>query len=112
MEEAKGKVESPGMMYKHYSPETKCILVNKDKINEVLKNYNNPIVIGSSEVECYKFYNYGDNLVSIAHNLFKLLREADKQNGDIIIIEAVESDGLGLAIMNRLIRTCGYNYIK
>ena len=112
MEEAHGKVESPGMMYKHYSPETKCILVDKEMINEVVKNYHKPIVIGSKEVDCYKFYNYGENLVTVAHNLFKLLREADKENGDIIIIEAVDTTGLGLAIMNRLIRTCEYNYIK
>ena len=112
MEEAHGQVESPGMMYKHYSPETKCILVDKEKINEVVKDYHKPIVIGSNEVDCYKFYNYGENLVTVAHNLFKLLREADKENGDIIIIEAVDTTGLGLAIMNRLIRTCEYNYIK
>lgn len=112
MEEAHGQVESPGMMYKHYSPETKCILVDKNKITEVVKNYRKPIVIGSNEVDCYKFYNYGENLVTVAHNLFKLLREADKENGDIIIIEAVDTTGLGLAIMNRLIRTCEYNYIK
>lgn len=112
MEEAHGKVESPGMMYKHYSPETKCILVDKNKITEVVKNYRKPIVIGSNEVDCYKFYNYGENLVTVAHNLFRILREADKENGDIIIIEAVDTTGLGLAIMNRLIRTCEYNYIK
>ena len=112
LKEAHGKVESPGMMYKHYSPETKCILVDKNKITEVVKNYRKPIVIGSNEVDCYKFYNYGEKLVTVAHNLFKLLREADKENGDIIIIEAVDTTGLGLAIMNRLIRTCEYNYIK
>ena len=112
MQEASGKVESPGMLYKHYSPETKCVLVDSEKLMEVVSQYNKPIVIGSKEVNCYKFYNYGNNLVSIAHNLFKLLREADKSDGEIIIIEAVPSDGLGLAIMNRLIRTCEFNYIK
>ena len=56
--------------------------------------------------------NYGDDLVSIAHNIFKLLREADKFDADVILIEAVDTEGLGLAIMNRLIRTCEYNYIR
>ena len=115
MEEAKGKVESPGMMYKHYSPTTKCILVDKNKMNEVASNYKNPIIIGSSElsnIKSLKYYNYGDDLVSIAHNIFKLLRDADKLNGEIILIEATDTIGLGLAIMNRLIRTCEYNYIK
>ena len=112
MKEANGKVESPGMLYKHYSPKTKCVLVSSEKLHEEAKKYNKAIVIGNRETKSYKFYNYGDNLVSIAHNLFKLLRIADKDNGEIILIEAVDANGLGLAIMNRLIRTCEYNYIK
>ena len=112
MKEANGRVESPGMLYKHYAPKTKCILVSSEKIEEECKRYNRAVVIGKTNVSCYKYYNYGDNLVTIAHNLFKLLRLADKDNGDIILIEAVDANGLGLAIMNRLIRTCEYNYIK
>ena len=115
MREAKGKVESPGMLYKHYSPTTKCILVDRDKMIETSKQYVKPVIIGSSnlsKIDCLKFYNYGDDLVTIAHNLFKLLRVADKDKASVILIEAVNPEGLGLAIMNRLIRTCEYNYIK
>ena len=115
MEEAKGKVESPGMMYKHYAPVTKCILVETDLINKVSQEYQKTIIIGSSklsDIPCYNFINYGDDLVTIAHNIFRLLREADKLNGEVIVIEAIEPIGLGLAIMNRLIRTCEYHYIK
>ena len=115
MEEAKGKVESPGMMYKHYSPVTKCILVDKELMKEICSKYSKPIIIGSSSlsnINCFKYLNYGDDLVMIAHNIFKLLREADKLNGEVILIESTNTFGLGLAIMNRLIRTCEYNYIK
>ncbi len=112
LKEAIGQVESPGMMYKHYSPKTKCILCDKELIRKTSNLYHKPIVIGSNKIDCYHFINYGDNLVSIAHNIFSLLREADKLNGDVIIIEATTNVGLGLAIMNRLIRTCEYNYIK
>ncbi len=112
MKEASGKVESPGMLYKHYSPATKCVLVDSELMEEASKKYSKPIIIGSNEISCYRFFNYGENLVSIAHNIFKLLREADKLNGEVILIESVEPIGLGLAIMNRLIRTCEYNYIK
>ncbi len=112
MKEASGIVESPGMLYKHYAPKTKCILVDKKFINEESKKYNKAIIIGNNEIDCYKYLNYGKDLVSIAHNIFKLLREADKLDGEVILIESVEPIGLGLAIMNRLIRTCEYNYIK
>ncbi len=115
MKEAIGKVESPGMMYKHYSPTTKCILVDKELISNEASKYQKPIIIGSSDlanVSCYHYFNYGDDLVNVAHNIFKILREADKLNGEVILIEATNTIGLGLAIMNRLIRTCSYNYIK
>ena len=112
LKEAHGKVESPGMLYKHYSPKTKCVLVDKEKIDEVRKNYHNPIIFGDSTINGDNVICYGDNKVSIAHNIFKLLREADEKNSDVIIIQAVDLEGLGLAIMNRLIRTCEYNYIR
>ena len=115
LKEAHGKVESPGMLYKHYSPNTKCILIDKEKIEELSLKYHKCIIIGSDNVKnvhCYKFYHYGNDLVSIAHNIFRLLRDADKIDGEIILIEAVEPIGLGLAIMNRLIRTCEYNYVR
>ena len=115
MKEAHGKVESPGMLYKHYSPKTKCVLVDLSKMEEESRKYAKTIIIGNSKLKdlpCYKFFNYGDDLVSVCHNIFMLLRKADKENADVILIQATETNGLGLAIMNRLIRTCGYNYIK
>ncbi len=115
MKEAQGAVESPGMLYKHYAPSTKCILVDRELMDITSKKYQKTIILGSSNVKdisCFKYYNYGDDLVSIAHNIFKLLREVDKLNGDVILIEAIDTKGLGLAIMNRLIRTCEYDYIK
>ena len=36
----------------------------------------------------------------------------DSYNPDIVVIEGVEKEGLGLAIMNRLIRACEHNYIE
>ena len=115
MREAHGKVESPGMLYKHYAPNTQCILVDSKKIIEESLKYDKCIIIGSSkniDINCLKYFNYGDSKPEIAHNIFKLLREADKIGGEVILIEAVDTDGLGLAIMNRLIRTCSYKYIK
>ena len=115
MQEAKGKVESPGMLYKHYAPKTKCILVDSELIEKVSKEYQKAIIVGNSKlvnIDCFKYLNYGDDVVSIAHNIFKLLREADKLDGEVILIEAIKPNGLGLAIMNRLIRTCEFNYIK
>lgn len=119
---AEGLIESPGMKYKHYAPNTKCLLIysKDDKIlNETIINNitNNTLIIGSEEnknkYNC-KYLSYGqkDNLNEISHNIFSLLRKADKYKPNLIIIEGVVKKGLGIAIMNRLIRASGYNYIE
>ena len=48
----------------------------------------------------------------MAANLFRLLREFDEENVDVIIAEGVPTEGLGLAVMNRLRKASGYNIIK
>ena len=54
----------------------------------------------------------GETLEEISKNIFTILRKVDNYNPDIVIIEGVKSEGLGLAIMNRLIRAFSYNYIE
>lgn len=54
----------------------------------------------------------GDSLEEITKNIFSLLRKADKLNAELILIEGVEKEGLGLAIMNRLIRACAHEFIE
>lgn len=115
------KVLSPGMKYKHYAPNTKCILVysdNKDKmINKIkqLEQENNNSLVICNKKNINKFNNaidYGTTLEEISHNIFSILREIDKKKSSLVIIEGVKPEGLGLAIMNRLIRACSHNYIE
>ena len=74
------------------------------------------LIIGNEKnmdkYNCYKYLSYGSTLDDISHNIFSLLREADKYNPNLIIIEGVKKQGLGIAIMNRLIRASSYNYIE
>ena len=115
-----GPVSSPGMKYRHYAPNSECKLIYIKNIDERVQYFKNlanenTVIIGSSilkDIPCKKYLNYGDKLTEISHNIFKLLREADTYNPDLILIEGVGKDGLGLAIMNRLIRACSYNYIE
>ena len=117
------KVLSPGMKYRHYSPNTKCVLVySKDKIkminkiNELINENKNVLVLGTTsnleKYNCKEKLDMGDSLEEISHNIFTLLRKVDSYNVDLVIIEGVEKEGLGLAIMNRLIRACSHQYIE
>ncbi len=111
------------MKYKHYAPNTECLLVYSDDneniiniINKKIEENSNVLIIGrTSNLSKYNVENkldMGESLEDISKNIFTLLRQADTFESDLIIIEGVKKQGLGLAIMNRLIRACRYNYIE
>lgn len=113
-------VASPGMKYKHYAPNKKCIMVYSEDSNKMIKKINeltnkNVLVLARNEhFDKYiaeNKWNMGKTLDDVAKNIFTFLRKADKEKIDLIIIEGVGNKGLGLAITNRLIRACSYNYI-
>lgn len=114
---------SPGMKYKHYAPNAKCMLVYSkknekmiEKIKELSQDYKNPLIVcHTNNVENYNTENIidmGQSLEEVTKNIFKILRKVDSYNPDIVLIEGVEKEGLGLAIMNRLIRACEHKYIE
>lgn len=122
------KVLSPGMKYRHYAPKTHCTLVysedNPKLVEEILKiadsnERNGKVLILSATENIDKFKDYEcvdigskNNLLEISHNLFSVLRSIDKYDAKLAIIEGVEAEGVGLAIMNRLIRACEYDFRK
>ena len=116
------------MKYKHYSPNTKCKLIYcKDDLDQIfyLKKYvkeykGNVVIVGFKEHEDQllvsegRFISVGSqyNYEEIARNIFSALRQADEIKPEIILIEGLKKEGMGLAIMNRLLRTCEYDYIE
>ena len=90
-----------------------------DKINSIVlekKNENQTVLVLGRKQNLNKYvtdkkWNMGSTLEEIAKNIFTLLRKVDKENVDLVIIEGVGQEDLGLAITNRLIRACEYNYI-
>lgn len=116
-------VASPGMKYRHYAPNTKCILIYSkekqkmiEKIQEMIKKEENSIVIcRNSHISFYQanhVMGMGETLEEIAKNIFTILRKVDQYDADLVLIEGVGIKGLGLAITNRLIRACEHQYIE
>lgn len=119
---------SPGMKYTHYSPKAEVIVIEGEvlkvanKINELIKDYKvRNISVGVLATEqtkqCYKdvpVLCLGDRTEpeEIAANLFKAFRRFDEAGVEVILSEAVESRGIGMAIMNRMNKAAGYNIIK
>jgi L-threonylcarbamoyladenylate synthase len=122
------KARSPGMRHKHYAPKAEVVLVEGDvpaivaKVKELSDSYKRigvkVGVLATDETQS----NYSAdvvrslgsrfNLTLVAHSLFRLLREVDAEGVGVIIAEGVPSEGLGLAVMNRLRKASGYHIIR
>jgi L-threonylcarbamoyladenylate synthase len=123
------KARSPGIKHKHYSPNAEVIVVEGelmaivDKINGLAERYRKEgerlgvlctdETVGSyTGVDVLKSLGSRKDFASLARNLFRLLREFDEEGVDVIIAEGVPSEGLGLAVMNRLRKAAGYKIIR
>jgi len=122
------KTISPGMKHRHYAPEAEMVVVEGElekvirKVQElaethVAKEKRVGILatdesVSSYEADVVKSLGSRENPAMIARNLFRLLREFDKEKVDIIIAEGTPLDGLGLAVMNRLRKASNFNIIR
>lgn len=84
---------SPGMKYKHYSPNAKVIIMKSEEAEEIkeLINRNKKI----------RVLKYTDE-IEMANKLYYDFRKADQDDIEIILVQEVEESGIGKAIMNRL----------
>ena len=49
----------------------------------------------------------------LSHNFFARLRELDEESIDLILAGALsDTDGVGFAVMNRMLKSAGYNIVK
>jgi L-threonylcarbamoyladenylate synthase len=119
---------SPGMKHKHYAPKAEVVLVEgsvgavTEKICALTENYRSKgkkvAVFATDETrakysaDVVKSLGSRFNLGTVAQNLFRLLREADAEGVEVILAEGLPSEGLGLAVMNRLRKASGYHIVK
>ena len=120
------KPKAPGMKYRHYAPKSPVKIISGDlektvaKINEIVQNSigNKKIgIIATDETKdkypCGTVISLGsrNNLDSVGRNLFEVLRSFDDIDVDLILSEAFEEKGIGVAIMNRLKKSAGFDII-
>ena len=118
------KAKAPGMKYTHYSPNAEVYIVSGeqtnviDKINTLIEENNDKnlktcvICLKCNEKQYIgKTICLGETLEDVASNLFDALIQADEEKCDIIYSESFTNEGIGCAIMNRLLKSAGYKII-
>ncbi|MDD2665966.1 MAG: L-threonylcarbamoyladenylate synthase [Methanocellales archaeon] len=119
---------SPGMKHKHYAPSSDMIVVEGEdfdiltrKVQELADEHRRKGkrvgIMAMSESPRYdadivKVAGSRADLRTVARNLFEILRGFDEAKVDMIIVEGVETKGIGLAIMDRLERAAGYRVLR
>lgn len=114
------KAASPGMKYKHYSPKANVILIDGDEeyfieyVNSHAKDGTAALCcdedLGKLKVPCISLGARGDDKAH-AHTLFAALRKADENGCKIVYARCPGTQGVGLAVYNRIIRAAGFEII-
>ena len=105
--------KAPGMKYKHYAPKADMLIVEGARDNvkrEIarLKDLNEKL---GSNVGVLLFEEQA--FIEAAHDFFARLRDLDKEGVDLILAGALsDKDGVGFAVMNRMLKSAGYNIVK
>lgn len=113
-------VASPGMKYKHYSPKAHIVILKGSKAEYI--NYINNCKDNNTGALCYNddiselnvpYVSLGDetDYTSQAHNLFSALRQLDEMGLKTVYAHCPSTEGVGLAVYNRLIRSAGFEVI-
>ena len=120
--------KAPGMKYRHYAPAGELTIVDGDRehtvryINEELaragQRHKRTAVIAADEtVDLYradirKSVGSRGHEETVARELYRVLRELDDEEAEVIFAEAFDGDGIGRAVMNRLLKASGYHTVQ
>lgn len=122
------KPKAPGMKYKHYAPKADLVLV-EGETGKVVTEINRLVtekqgtgqkvgVIATDETLHQYHADYVMSIGSrededaIARHLYKILREFDDLNVDVIYSESFATPRIGQAIMNRLLKAAGHQVLQ
>lgn len=115
------KVLSPGMKYKHYSPNAHVIIVKGDfdkfasLVAEPRSERTCAVCFDGEEdkisVPAYP-YGHADSPEEQARELFDVLRHVDDEKMELAFVRFPSLDGVGMAVYNRLLRAAGFEVIE
>ncbi len=110
---AAGPARAPGMLAAHYAPRARLILSTHADVSDHLARLQaagqRAAVIGASDVHprnpaVVVLHPAGDLPEDFAHDLYRLLREADAAGADAIVVVPPEGEGIAVAVRDRLRR--------
>ena len=115
---ADGSPKAPGMAYAHYQPKATLYIAQTRDISSLISSSVGPIGVITTDDDTTSYV--GAKVFSLgprsradicAKNLFKTLRDLDKNGIDTAYVIPLEGEGIEIAIMNRLRKAAGYKFV-
>lgn len=102
---------APGMKYRHYAPKAEMIIFlgEEEKVSKAIDEKTKTLEKQGKKVAIMDYRN--KRLDDISRDFFRDLRNFDSQGIEVILARAIEGKGLGFSIMNRMIKSAGYNIV-
>lgn len=97
---------APGMKYKHYAPKARVRIVKSQdlaiRLASEAKKHGKKVQI----------LDYQNNSRMAARDFFARLRQMDRQEVEIIYVVALDDEELGYSVMNRMLKSAGYDVVE
>jgi len=126
--DSKTAPKAPGMKYRHYAPKGDLTIIEGEIENVItyineqadfLKRQGKKIGIIGTDSSVGKYHGgiiksvgNREEEETVAHELYRVLREFDDEDVNVIFSESFEQKGIGQAIMNRLLKAAGYKVVN
>lgn len=101
---------SPGLLLKHYAPHTPVKLIDSLVLSDYTTSKKIGVILFDETREipfdaCVTRYaSKSNDTTEVAQHLFNDLRSLDNGQLDLIVVDTCERSGIGIAIMDRLLR--------
>ena len=115
------KAASPGMKYRHYSPKAEVIIVKSTleafcRFAEQVRDKSEVFALcfdGEQNTIPLSCVTYGreDDPLTQSHRLFTALRELDERGAKTVYARCPSTEGVGMAVYNRLLRAAGFHVV-
>lgn len=117
--------KAPGMKYRHYAPKGELTIVDGESakvvdwinahVKEALEKGQKVGIICTDETKALypqgvkKSVGNRQNEETVARELYRVLREFDDEGMEVMYSESFAESGIGVAIMNRLLKAAGHH---
>lgn len=111
----KGKTRSPGTKYAHYRPKAEVVLVDPERAERIASYLKKRKGMNAAVLYAGNMKNLPDGLKKVrfrsaaeyAKKLYSTFHELDRFGTGVIIAVKVPPEGIGAALMNRLLKASG-----